>query len=179
MVFRKISDIVRSDTGQELKWRHLHASKKDELIGICLVNVDQHGGQAKGAWTFEICCDISMLTEYLPGLGIFLKSVAQSIPQRADLHEPDRTLQELDEYDHLRRLLHLCENHLRRNIQGTGVTDEVKLHMRSLICLQHPHWDLSLGVIREKGGKAGNGQYFISSNVNNLINFQQKMKDLK
>ncbi|KAJ2911744.1 hypothetical protein MD484_g8674, partial [Candolleomyces efflorescens] len=52
LVFRKISDIVKSDTGQELKWRHLHASKMDELIGICLVNVDQHGGQAKGAWTF-------------------------------------------------------------------------------------------------------------------------------
>lgn len=36
------------DTGQSLRWRHLHSTAIDDLSGILQFMVDQHGGQAKG-----------------------------------------------------------------------------------------------------------------------------------
>lgn len=48
LVFERIEAIVREDTGENLKWRHLHAQTPDELIGILQWAGDQHGGQAKG-----------------------------------------------------------------------------------------------------------------------------------
>jgi hypothetical protein len=41
--------IVKVDTGESLRWRHLHAAHVDETDGMILHWVsDQHGGQAKG-----------------------------------------------------------------------------------------------------------------------------------
>lgn len=48
LVFAKVEEIVLEDTGQSLKWRHIHASSPDELCGILQWAGDQHGGQAKG-----------------------------------------------------------------------------------------------------------------------------------
>jgi hypothetical protein len=48
LVFQQIEAIIKQDTGQSLKWRHLHATSADELIGILQWTGDQHGGQAKG-----------------------------------------------------------------------------------------------------------------------------------
>lgn len=50
LLFRKIAEIVKLDTGEDLKWRHLHSSSLDKHVGICLMIVDQHGGQAEGQW---------------------------------------------------------------------------------------------------------------------------------
>lgn len=43
-----IEQIVKEDTGETLRWRHLHADNPDEFIGILHWGADQHGGQAKG-----------------------------------------------------------------------------------------------------------------------------------
>lgn len=48
IVFQKIEEIVKQDTGDELKWRHLHASGILEMTGILEIAVDQHGGPSKG-----------------------------------------------------------------------------------------------------------------------------------
>lgn len=48
LVFKKIEEIVQMDTGQSLRWRHLHSTAIDDLSGILQFMVDQHGGQAKG-----------------------------------------------------------------------------------------------------------------------------------
>ena len=48
LVFERIEAIVQEDTGENLKWRHLHAQKPDKLIGILQWAGDQHGSQAKG-----------------------------------------------------------------------------------------------------------------------------------
>ena len=47
-VFQEIERLVEMDTGQRLKWRHLHATVIDEYVGILHWAADQHGGQAKG-----------------------------------------------------------------------------------------------------------------------------------
>lgn len=48
-IFREIERIVEADTGQSLRWRHIHANSLDEFDGMILHwTVDQHGGQAKG-----------------------------------------------------------------------------------------------------------------------------------
>ena len=48
-IFREIEDIVKFDTGQRLRWRHLHAESSEESQGMILLwTLDQHGVQAKG-----------------------------------------------------------------------------------------------------------------------------------
>lgn len=47
-IFQEIEKLVVIDTGQHLKWRHLHASSTNEYVGILHWAADQHGGQAKG-----------------------------------------------------------------------------------------------------------------------------------
>lgn len=48
LIFEKIEAIIIEDTGQPLKWRHLHANSPTDLAGILQWAGDQHGGQAKG-----------------------------------------------------------------------------------------------------------------------------------
>jgi hypothetical protein len=51
IVFQQIDKIVQLDTGQNLRWRHLHAESLEDYDGKILQwAVDQHGGQAKGAF---------------------------------------------------------------------------------------------------------------------------------
>lgn len=52
-----------------------------------------------------------MIDIYLLGLGLYLQGVAAKLPPQLDLHEPHRNIQDLDEYDHLRRILRLCTVH--------------------------------------------------------------------
>ncbi|KAF6760962.1 hypothetical protein DFP72DRAFT_804707 [Ephemerocybe angulata] len=137
LIFGKISELVKIDTGEELKWRHLHAKTLDDFPGICLVSVDQHRGQAKG-------------------LGMHLQSVAKSLPTTPDLHEGHITIQELTDYDHLKRVLRLCTIHLSRNIEKTGTTKAIKAKMRSLVCSVNPKWDETVAEIRAEGGTKAN-----------------------
>ncbi|EAU88652.2 hypothetical protein CC1G_01025 [Coprinopsis cinerea okayama7 len=136
-LFSKIAETVKNDTGSDWSFRHLSARRVDEAYGTSLVNIDQHGGQAKG-------------------FGLFLKLVARRLPDRLDLHEPHRRIQDLDEYDHLRRLVRLCTAHIFRNIQKCAVPDGIKKTMRSLVCMHHADWEGALSEIRANGGKAGN-----------------------
>ena len=48
-VFELINDIVKEDTGRNLKWYHIHAENPTDYNGYVLqFTGDQHGGQAKG-----------------------------------------------------------------------------------------------------------------------------------
>ncbi|KAJ6453265.1 hypothetical protein DFH09DRAFT_964017 [Mycena vulgaris] len=135
IIFQKIHEIVFADTGENLKWRHLHSATIHGETGILHFVVDQHGGQAKG-------------------LGLYLKSVAQELVGKYDLHESHRLLTSLDEYDHLFRLIRLCTSHVFRNIKKANVSEIVRNLMRSLVCMQHPDWDSTVRRIQIEGGPA-------------------------
>ncbi|KAJ7763443.1 hypothetical protein B0H16DRAFT_1718672 [Mycena metata] len=137
-IFAALEEIVFEDTGKKLRWRHLHAQSLTEYDDMILEWAgDQHRGQAKG-------------------LGLHLQSIAAKMPTKADLHEPDRTIQSLGPYEHLGRLFRLCSNHYYRNVKATPVSEEIRRLMRSLLCLEHPDWEGTLDKIRAQGGKAGN-----------------------
>ncbi|KAJ6506213.1 hypothetical protein C8R47DRAFT_1241345 [Mycena vitilis] len=138
-IFEEIEAIVQEDTGKALKWRHLHGMSADGVYGDMVLSwtADQHRGQAKG-------------------LGLHLQKLASKMPLKPDLHEPERNIQDLTPYEHLSRVFRVCIVHDFRNIQKCQVSDEVKWLMRSLVCVEHDDWDGTLGMIREKGGKAGN-----------------------
>ena len=97
-----------------------------------------------------------------PGLGLHLQDVAQSLPDKLDLHECSQTLSSLGPYDHLQHLICLCYTHAKRNIQKCNVSDDVHKLMRSLLCVSHPDWDGTLELIQQKGGKAGEGKLSLS-----------------
>jgi hypothetical protein len=60
-IFQEIEDIVEFDTGERLRWRHLHAQHIEETAGMVLLwTLDQHGGQAKGLYFFF---QLSFITE--------------------------------------------------------------------------------------------------------------------
>ncbi|KAJ7059864.1 hypothetical protein C8F01DRAFT_1253960 [Mycena amicta] len=132
LVFKTIHEIVLQDTGDVLEWQHIHGSDDEKSWEgrILSVTVDQHRGQALG-------------------LGLYLQWLAQQMPQTMDLHEPWRTIQSLDPYEHLRHCMRLCTLHLYRNIKTSKVTDEVRWKMRSLICVEHDDWD---GTVEAKAG---------------------------
>ncbi|KAJ7020865.1 hypothetical protein C8F04DRAFT_1403338 [Mycena alexandri] len=137
-VFDEIEAIVKEDTGEGLKWRHIHGALDGVYNGMVLSwTADQHRGQAKG-------------------LGLHLQKVASQLPLKQDLHEPARNIQDLTPYEHLRRLFRICVVHDFRNIKKCAVSDEVRWLMRSLVCIEHDDWDGTLAAIREKGGKVGN-----------------------
>ncbi|KAJ7169084.1 hypothetical protein C8R43DRAFT_1120974 [Mycena crocata] len=131
-----INDIVKKDTGFSICWRHLHAdSVNDTSPGMVLMwTADSHGGQAKG-------------------IGLHLQKRAQEDPTRMDLHDPTRTLASLTPYEHLHRLFRFCSVHGYRNIKDTKVDEQVKIFMRSLICIRHASWDHTLASIQQLGGK--------------------------
>ncbi|KAJ6580121.1 hypothetical protein DFH09DRAFT_1029996 [Mycena vulgaris] len=141
LVFEEIEAIVKEDTGKSLRWRHLHATSINGSEGydgfILSWTADQHRGQAKG-------------------LGLHLQKLASNMPVKADLHQAERTIQELDPYDHLRRILRICVVHDFRNINKCPVAEDVRWLMRSLVCIEHDDWEGTLLKIRDKGGKAGN-----------------------
>ncbi|KAJ6528652.1 hypothetical protein DFH09DRAFT_1413445 [Mycena vulgaris] len=140
-VFEEIEAIVKEDTGKSLRWRHLHATSINGSEGydgfILSWTADQHRGQAKG-------------------LGLHLQKLASNMPVKADLHQAEHTIQELDPYDHLRRILRICVVHDFRNINKCPVAEDVRWLMRSLVCIEHDDWEGTLLKIRDKGGKAGN-----------------------
>ncbi|KAK7015447.1 hypothetical protein R3P38DRAFT_3321667 [Favolaschia claudopus] len=136
-IFQEIESIVRQDTGQRLKWRHLDATSVEQYDGMILHwAADQHRGQAKG-------------------LGLHLQALAQTKGRTRDLHEPGRLLADLSPYDHLSRIFRICVVHVYRRIKSAAVPDEVKQLMRNLICITHPEWDYTIERIKDLGGKAG------------------------
>ncbi|TDL21177.1 hypothetical protein BD410DRAFT_724512 [Rickenella mellea] len=131
-----IDEVVEKDTGTRLSWRHIHAEEVGEMTGILLWATDQHLGQANG-------------------IGLYLRDVADMCSDKRDLHEPSRFLTSLTVHDHLRRLLRLCDVHLKRNIKTCKVNESVKAHMRSILCLTHSDLNGTIETIRREGGKAG------------------------
>jgi hypothetical protein len=100
------------------------------------------------------------------GLGLYLQALAASMPERLDIHEPWRTIQSLNPYEHLLRCFRICQLHNYRNIKGCAVSDQVRWLMRSLICLEHDDWDGTIQAIKEQGGKAGSGAYKLKAVLN-------------
>lgn len=160
LIFEKIEAIIIEDTGQSLKWRHLHANSPTDLAGILQWAGDQHGGQAKG--NSDACKKRHLLLNHIfLGLGLHLKALSAQLPTRFDLHEPDRKLSSLSEYEHLRRIFRLCHIHVERNIKSAAVPEMVKCKMRSLICIEHADFEGCLREIELEGGKVGSGVYLM------------------
>ncbi|KAF8058004.1 hypothetical protein FPV67DRAFT_1722388 [Lyophyllum atratum] len=135
LLFEALDDIVKIDTGRNLRWRHIHASSLDETNGLLLQwGADQHAGQAKG-------------------LGLYLQKIAEQYPTKYDLHEPHRLLKDLSPYEHLHRVFRLCYVHFMRNIRGCSVTEDVRNLMRGLWCMSHNDWENTLNKIQTLGGK--------------------------
>ncbi|KAK1236202.1 hypothetical protein PQX77_000554, partial [Marasmius sp. AFHP31] len=134
LLLLKIHEIVRDDTGCELQFRHLHATRVDDVNfrGILSWTVDQHGGQAKG-------------------IGEYLQEISPA--KRRDLHEPHRYLKDLGPYDHLARILRICLAHFYRNIQETHCDSKMQDVMRSFACFRHSDWDGAVQYITEHGNK--------------------------
>ncbi|KAF9059684.1 hypothetical protein BDP27DRAFT_1497038 [Rhodocollybia butyracea] len=136
-VLELIDNILFHDTGRRLRWRHIHGANINDYEGYILNwVVDQHGGQGKG-------------------FGLYLCDISRSLPPKLDFHEPDKLIQDLDPYDHLRRFLSLCITHYYRNIRKCSVADDVRNLMRSLACIHHEDWGGTLEAISTLGGKAG------------------------
>lgn len=93
------------------------------------------------------------------GLGLYLKSLAQELVGKYDLHEPHRPLPSLDEYDHLHRVIRLCTSHIFRNIRKANVPEPVRNLMRSLVCIEHSDWENTIHRIQVEGGPAGASEY--------------------
>jgi len=87
-----------------------------------------------------------------------LQKLASNMPNKPDLHQPQRNIQDLNPYEHLARVFRICVVHDFRNIKKCAVSEEVRWLMRGLVCLEHDDWEGTLATIREKGGKAGNGE---------------------
>ncbi|KAK0471633.1 hypothetical protein IW261DRAFT_1571923 [Armillaria novae-zelandiae] len=138
ILFRAIRSIVRQDTGKDIEYRHLHSPSLEEHRGILHWAADQHRGQAKG-------------------LGLHLQDIAREMgKERRDLHEPGRSLYSLGVYEHLHRILRICEAHITRGIASCAVPDyTVKEKMHSLLCVRHPDWDGAMAYIEREGGAAG------------------------
>ena len=156
LIFQRLETIVRHDTGESLKWRHLHGKSLGDFTGILQWTGDQHGGQAKGGM-FLYLRHTCNLHYPIPGLGLHLKTLAAKLPPRNDLHEPHRMLSSLSEYEHLHRIFRLCHVHVTRNIRGAAVPESVKNKMRSLICIEHRNLEGCLRDIANEGGKVGAG----------------------
>jgi hypothetical protein len=157
LIFKIIEGIVKTDTGRSLLWRHLHANSVREFTGILHWSADQHGGQAKGRFFLRTLIDY--ISHDSTGLGLHLKELAQKIPSRYDLHEPNRLISSLSEYDHLHRIFRLCHVHVFRNINDLkeSVSENIKKKMKSLVCVEHPDFEGTLLDIERDGGKAGTG----------------------
>ncbi|KAK0470828.1 hypothetical protein IW261DRAFT_1425665 [Armillaria novae-zelandiae] len=129
---------VRQDMGKDIEYRHLHSPSLEEHQGILHWAADQHRGQAKG-------------------LGLHLQDIAREMGKEwRDLHEPGRSLYSLGVYEHLHRILCICEAHITQGIASCAVPDyTVKEKMHSLLCMRHPDWDGAMAYIEREGGAAG------------------------
>ncbi|KAJ7235961.1 hypothetical protein C8J57DRAFT_971869, partial [Mycena rebaudengoi] len=137
LLFQLINDVVQEDTGKGIQWRHLYAKDDLDFKGwILTLSTDQHRGQALG-------------------FGQQLVELAATLPIKADLHEPTKTIQELTPYDHLARCLIICNTHIKKRIKIAKVSPACKQLMRSLMCLEHQDWDGTLQAICDVGGKVG------------------------
>ena len=124
-----------------------------------MFTVDEHGGQAKGT-VKQFLSVIVMKYSTLSGIGLHLRRLAQDpdLRQCRDLHEPDRCLGSLSEYEHIHRLLRLCNVHVHRKIKIALVPEDVKVQMHNLMCISHPGWDDALADICTQGGQEGTGK---------------------
>ena len=106
----------------------------------------------------KVTCNFSYILYfiwYVLGLGLHLKALAEKLPSWHDLHEPNRTLTSLSEYEHLHQIFRLCSVHVLRNIKQAAVPEPVKKKMRSLICIEHEDFEGCLQDIACEGGKVG------------------------
>ncbi|KAF8833986.1 hypothetical protein BDN67DRAFT_915867, partial [Paxillus ammoniavirescens] len=127
ILFRRIFDIAREDTGIPVRFFHIHG------VGIETVVADGHWGQALGLGRFcvELCRDNWQPCSY----------------------EPHRRMRELDPYDHLRRFLCVCITHFKRNIQALvqDVDKKVIAAMYSVASSDaHPNFKATLTWLKDK-----------------------------
>ncbi|KAJ3817115.1 hypothetical protein F5880DRAFT_1618593 [Lentinula raphanica] len=135
--FRLLDQLVQKDTGESLRFRHLHSQslKIEDRVGILHWAMDQGRGSAKG-------------------LALYLQELAAKLSGH-DLHETHRYLCDLQPYEHLHRIARLCTAHVHRNISNSkSISEDIKHKMRSLMCIAHPNWDETISQI-QGSGKAG------------------------
>jgi len=131
ILFRRIFDIARQDTGLSISFQHING------FGIETIVADAHRGQALGLGMFcvELCRHNTSYCKY----------------------EPARRMCDLDPYDHLRRVFRVCIVHFKRNIQALAriVDRKVLAAMYSLAASEpHPNFSATLSTIRSGGPKA-------------------------
>ncbi|KAJ7586090.1 hypothetical protein C8J56DRAFT_1052445 [Mycena floridula] len=119
LMFAAIREQVRQDTGQLIKYQHIHSPSIPSRVGILHWVMDQDRGQAKG-------------------LGLHLQEVARlEAGNKPDLHQPWHNLAELGPYEQLHRLIRICVAHFFRNIHRSKASEDCKTKMRSLSCINH------------------------------------------
>ncbi|KIJ29181.1 hypothetical protein M422DRAFT_269448 [Sphaerobolus stellatus SS14] len=133
ILFERIFDIMKQDTGIEVRFRHIHGE------GIDMVTADQHKGQALG-------------------LGKFCQKLCRDRPGYC-AYNHTRPLHELSPYEHLARFYRLCFQHYSTKVHDLRghVSENVCAAMMSLASAE-PLADLpgTLDLIRRQGGKKGN-----------------------
>ncbi|KAJ7140269.1 hypothetical protein C8R43DRAFT_892789 [Mycena crocata] len=136
-VFEEIEAVIFEDTGKHLQWHPIHAASKDDGLDRMILSwvADQHRGQAKG-------------------LGLHLQKIASKMPQKRDLYQPERYIQDLGPYEHLHRIFLVCTVHYYRLVNQCATTDQIRWLLRSLVCMEHPDWEGTIQTICEHGGKA-------------------------
>ncbi|KAJ3819979.1 hypothetical protein F5880DRAFT_1488795 [Lentinula raphanica] len=132
--FRLLDQLVQKDTGESLRFRHLHSQSLEikDRVGILHWAMDQGRGPAKG-------------------LALYLHELAAKL-SGYDLHEKHRYLRDLQPYEHLHRIARLCTAHVHRNISNSkSISEDIKHKMRSLMCTAHPNWDETISQIQDSG----------------------------
>ncbi|KIJ46710.1 hypothetical protein M422DRAFT_249875 [Sphaerobolus stellatus SS14] len=133
ILFERIFDVMKQDTGIEVRFRHIHGE------GIDTVTADQHKGQTLGLGKFcqKLCCD-------RPGYCTYNHT--------CPLHE-------LSPYEHLAHFYQLCFQHYSTKVHDLcgHVSENIHAAMMSLASAE-PLTDLpeTLDLIQRQGGKKGN-----------------------
>ncbi|KAF4600363.1 hypothetical protein EYR38_004988 [Pleurotus pulmonarius] len=131
LLFKRIFEIAKVDTGEDIKFRHIHGS------GIEVWVADAHKGQALGLGMFcqHLCHDLDMPCQ----------------------DEPMRRLSDLNPYDHLKRCFKICSVHFKRHIHDLRphISDDVRFAMLSLASSDpHPDLEGAFRTIQNGGPKA-------------------------
>ncbi|KIJ53896.1 hypothetical protein M422DRAFT_242163 [Sphaerobolus stellatus SS14] len=131
ILFRRIFDVMKEDTGCAVRFRHIHSE------GIETVTADQHRGQALG-------------------LGKFCQEICRNLDGSC-LYDPKLPLCKLTPPQHLSCFLRICFQHISAKVHGLSshVQPNVVAAMMSLASAHElEDFDGTLAIIRRGGKKA-------------------------
>ncbi|KIJ36290.1 hypothetical protein M422DRAFT_261437 [Sphaerobolus stellatus SS14] len=127
--FKRIFEIVKADTGQQVQFRHIHGTGWDTIIA------DEHRGQALG-------------------LGLYLQDICRNMAGYCSV-DWKIALHALKPYDHTKRCLHICFQHFSTCVRSLKphVSTEVYGAMMSFYSPDPiPDYEATVSLI-QRGGK--------------------------